>query len=132
MAYLGKTDVLRYITAARLGPAITDDLIAQACEDVSAEADGYMRAQQVLPLTVPYPRDLVRHLAAIVIWNLLTNQGINPEVGSNPIYERNWNRANEWLTQVARGQVSFALTADSSPEPRPGGARVSSEPRRGW
>lgn len=131
MAYATKADLVRRIAAARLSN-IADDVIDETLDEVSDEFDTYARAQVVLPLVAPYPKSLVRHVCAVTIWRLICFKGVKPEPGTDDALERACDRALEWFKAIAKGQASFALTADSAPVPRPGGPRVSTEPSRGW
>lgn len=111
---------------------LSDPIKQAALDDFSDEAEGYLRAQQTLPLIAPYPKALVRHVCAGAVWQLMTYKGFNPEIASNMVFEKNYDRAIAWLRSIARGEVSFAADADSSPNERRGGARISSDTSRGW
>jgi phage gp36-like protein len=109
-----------------------DDPTKQAALDAfSDEMDGYFRAQETLPLDEPYPLAVVRHCVAGTVWQLMCFKGFNPEIASNMVFEKNYDRAIAWLKSIARGEVSLAVEADASTT-RLGGARVSTQPRRGW
>lgn len=110
---------------------IDDRLQQQALDDFSAEVDTYLRDQYTLPLGQPYDPALVRHVCAGAIWQLLCFKGFNPEIGSNAVFEKNYDRAISWLKSLARGEASLSISADAS-SARLGGARVTSSPRRGW
>jgi phage gp36-like protein len=93
--------------------------------------DGYFRAQETLPLNEPYPLVVVRHCVAGAVWQLMCFKGFNPEIASNMVFEKNYDRAIAWLKSIARGEVSLPSTSDASTE-RLGGARICSDPLRGW
>lgn len=110
---------------------LADDVLQEALDAASAEADTYFRDQYTLPLNAPYDLTLVRHVCALAVWQLMSFKGFNPELASNIVFEKNLDNALKWMTKAARGEVSLASTADASPERR-GGARLVSDTDRGW
>lgn len=131
MAYATPADLAQRVPAAALS-SVPTAIQEKALADASGEADTYLRAQHSLPLIAPYDPALVRHVCWLAMWSVMSYRGLNVEAGSNTLFADNQKAAIRWLTSVARGEVSLALTADSASPPRPGGARVSTQPRRGW
>ncbi len=131
MAYATTADLAQRVPAAALAP-VSIVVQEKALADASSEADTYLRAQHPLPLVAPYDPALVRHVCWLAMWSIMSYRGLNVEAGSNTLFSDNQKAAIRWLTAVSRGEVSLALTADSASPPRPGGARVSTQPRRGW
>lgn len=128
--YATLADLLRYAPPGSIQD-IDDRLQQQALDAFSAEVDTYLRDQYTLPLSEPYDPALVRHVCAGAIWQLMCFKGFNPEIGSNSVFEKNFERAVSWLKSLSRGEASLSISADSS-SGRLGGARVASNPSRGW
>lgn len=128
-SYATPTDLLRYITAAQL-TGISAEKQQEALDEASGEANGSLKCQFTLPLSAPYPIDLVRHVCAIAIWNLLCFKGFNPEQGSNATIATNYEKALAWLRAVARREIEPDGIIDASPLLAKGGPRVWSRTPR--
>lgn len=129
-SYATTADLAKYVPPAALvgiSPADQQD----ALDEASGVADTYIRAQYTLPLAAPYDPALVRAVCRIAVWDLMNRRGWNPEAGANDVFQRGYDDALAWLLKLSRDDVSFASDADASSGVRLGGARCSSNPRRG-
>jgi len=118
---------LRQLATAGLS---ADDLNA-ALIAASELADGYLRAQYVLPL-VAWGADLRRHVAMIAAWDILSAQrGFNPDSPGDQIWLLRYQQGIQWLKDVANGLLNPSIV-DSTPPIRDGAPRVRTAPKRGW
>jgi phage gp36-like protein len=125
-------DDLAQLGLKRLATAgITDADLNAALVAASELADGYLRAQFMLPL-VSWGADLRRHVAMLAAWDILSAQrGFNPDGPANEIWLQRHDQAMAWFRDISRGVVSPNVI-DSTPCRRDGAPRVSTGTRRGW
>jgi phage gp36-like protein len=118
-----------------------DRFLAQA----SAHVDSYLRGRYALPLSAPFPAELVDAVLAIAAYRIMFFRGFDSESQDMLIVDRFQYYTGKqgqkgWLDKLSTGQVNLALAADSTPTVSDGGPIVSSAPTsyctsrsgRGW
>lgn len=117
--YATRTDLYTVIAAAALthpstGTAAQDAELLRASELL----DGYLRQQFILPL-VRWGSDVVRMVCDVAAYRLVCLRGFNPELQGDSLYRDNFQAAELWMRDVAKGLVSPDVV-DSSPTAEPG------------
>lgn len=115
--YATRTDLTSVIASSALahpstGPAEQDKQLLRASEFV----DGFLRQQFVLPLS-RWGSDLVQAVCDVAAYRLVCLRGFNPEADGQ--YQDNFDRAERWLKDVAKGLISPDVV-DSSSDAEPG------------
>jgi phage gp36-like protein len=101
----------------------------------SGVIDSYLRGRYALPLTAPYPQEIITATCIIAAWTILNQRGFDPHSGSDQNvrtrYEDIMGRPMQkgWLQQLAAGLINLALTADATSGHHDGGPRVRSRRR---
>lgn len=85
---------------------------AQAIAAASDEADSYLGARFILPLTA-WGQDLRKHVAAMAVYGLLAARGYNPDADENTTIRDRYKDAVKWLENVAAEKATPVVT-DSS------------------
>jgi phage gp36-like protein len=106
-----------------------------ACLAATDEAEGYLANRYSMPL-VSWGDALRLHVAKLAIVSFLDASGWQPS-GQDDVIMAAYTRAIAWLKGVGGGVISPPGIVDSSPTPGasgsgPSGARVTSQPMRGW
>lgn len=98
----------------------------------SAFADGFLAKRYTLPLSA-WGEDLREAIVHLASWDLLSRRGFDPTAANDAAVQINMERAEAWLTKVARGVIEPQGITDSTPsvtETR--SVVVVSRPRRSW
>ena len=89
-----------------------------------ARIDTYLRSQHTLPITAPYPRELVECNAVMAAYAILQNtRGYNPEAVDDGFRLR-YEDCLAWLKDLSTGAASLDQTADATPTINEGRPRV--------
>jgi|SRR5688572_134319 len=109
------------MTAAGIVP---DDHLTKA----SGKVDSYLRGRYRLPLTAPYPDEIIANVCQIAGYTILCARGFDPTNHSDMNIRMQHDDAIRWLRDVASGLVNLADTADAT-SAHDGGPIVSSRNR---
>lgn len=104
--------------------SVTDHL-----DSASGIIDSHLRGRYVLPLSQPYPPEIVQTACKIAAESLISIRGFDPEDGRNRNIRLRYDDAMAWLKQVAAGEVNLPLESDATPMVHDGGPRVRSRTR---
>lgn len=116
---------------------IDPEVLEGHLDAASGKIDTYLRSNYRLPLSEPYPQEIVDAAARIAAYTFLVWRGFNPDsydANFRDLYLDLVGRPGQsgWLDKLAAGKVHLAATADATPNYREGRARVASARRRGW
>lgn len=116
--------------------------------NASAHVDSYLRGRYALPLSAPYPQELIDAALAIAVYRIMMFRGFDSESQDMLIVDRFQYYTGKpgqkgWLDKLSTGQVNLAVTADATPGVVDGGSVINqrranssvyccSKPRRGW
>jgi phage gp36-like protein len=120
-----------YATPSQI--ALTDDVLAsvseddkaKACINSSGEAEGYLNAGYVLPLT-SWPPELSRKVGLIAGWHVVMQRGIRAD-GADELVKTGNDDAIRWFAHVAAGKIVPPGIVDSTPESFDAGGFVISD-----
>lgn len=109
--YCQPSDLTLYAIPATAIPAsITTPMQVAACAAASAEADSYMRARYPLPITGSagggpgvFDPTLVRHVAYIAAFSLMSQRGFMPMSGADGMIRENYYKAVGWPDRPGSG-----------------------------
>ena len=73
---------------------------------VSDWLDGYLQAQATLPLTAPYPQDVIDCEANVAAYRLLCNIGFNPMAPADIALKEEAARWVAWAEGVSKGEIT--------------------------
>lgn len=96
----------------------------------SGVVDSYLRGRYRLPLSSPYPQEIIHVVCNLAAYSVLSIRGFDPTNGQDANYRMKYDDAMAWLERVAGGRVSLALEADATPTAHDGGPIVSSRSTR--
>lgn len=102
-----------------------DDFLVAA----TARIDSYLRGRYQLPLTSPYPQEVVEATAILAAYSLLSVRGFDPENSADVNVRMRHEDVTKWLREIARGRASLDLEQDAVPSYSAGGPIVSSRTR---
>lgn len=111
------------ITSAGIDP--DDHLTATA-----GKIDSYLRGRYRLPLTAPYPDEIVVANAALGAYSIMCACGFDPENGTHVNIRMQHDDTIAWLKEVAAGKVNLDLDADGTGGTHDGGPIVRSQSRQ--
>jgi phage gp36-like protein len=113
-------------------PNITTPQIQATLDAISAEFDGYLAGQYVLPL-LSYTTELTKYVCWAAAYELMAVRGYNPE-GDGGLLEKRDKKARDWLLGVSKGLISppGIVGGDGNNEDQAGAADMTSDPLRGW
>ena len=80
----------------------------------SGKIDSYLRGRYSLPLSVPYPDEIVDACVAITAYKLLKRLGYNPS-GYDEQFAEDHQTALDWLDKLSKGVVQLDIAADATP-----------------
>lgn len=130
-AYLTKTEFLAQTIPSEVFTGLTDDQINAAILWASGHAASYLRKRHTLPL-ITWGEELKRAVGRLAAFDLLARRGVRVASGNNEIVEDLANKAEDWLGQVASGDVEIDCV-DSTPDEDEGGAEIESvQQRSNW
>jgi len=86
---------------------LDEAVVSAALADASSIADGYLRTRYTLPLTAPYPLDLIRQVCALARYELWQD-------AASERVETDRDNAMAWLRDVAAGKVNLAIDTPQS------------------
>jgi phage gp36-like protein len=104
-----------------LGTQITEALV-----NSSGYMDGYFSARWVLPL-LQWDGSVVKCCVQIGIFDLIRARGYNPMNPAEKIFADDNDRAEAWLTKVAKGIITPQVL-DSSPGAQVGASALTASP----
>jgi phage gp36-like protein len=144
---------LQNLTPGKALQGIPPEKLEAALDAASAEADGYLAARKVLPLT-SWGADLKLHVCAMATWHAMRGRGFSTQEGANEVVRMGYQDAVAWLTKVSSGTVQLpepiyldssasvaaasgegglrAIAVTMHVEPYTGQVRVGSPKPRGW
>jgi phage gp36-like protein len=117
MQNLGLPDV----ALVNVSSAVINDTLAKS----SGTINSFMRAQYSLPLSTPYPDEVVWCCVCIASYRLMVWRGYNPHEFDAEIRKR-YEDCMDWLRMLARGEVALDADADATPA-REGAPRVTGQ-----
>lgn len=77
----------------------------QALNSASDYLDGKLDAQYDLPLSAPYPQDVIEFECVYAGTRLLMNLGLDPESAADKAIIADYERKLKWADDVAKGEV---------------------------
>lgn len=92
-------------------------------DDATARIDSYLRTRYSVPLTAPYPAEVIECCAKLAAYTLLVWRGFDP-VRSPETFRLGYEDAITWLKDLSAGRASLAVTADATPNVLEGAPRV--------
>lgn len=99
--------------------------VERALEDASAEIDGYLDVRYALPLTAPYPSELIRRCCDIAMYLLPVDALQRTEE-----QERRYKLTLQWLEKVRSGDVKLNVPlAEGETAETEDAASITSEER---
>lgn len=100
--------------------------------------DSYLRGRYLLPLSSPYPPEVVECECVLAAYTLISVRGFDPEDSSDVNIKLRYDDKVKWLREIARGRASLDLATDAQADPTSAGGpivssrtRTSSDPFRG-
>lgn len=91
--------------------------------------NSYLRGRYQLPLTPPFPGEIVNATAKLAAYSILSVRGFDPENAADVNIRMQYDDMVRWLERLADGKVTLDLRADASPGVHDGGPRVLSRDR---
>lgn len=126
MSYADSDD----LAALDLPPSATEGMTAADInlhlDAASARVDGYLRGRYLLPLSSPYPPEVVACTSALAAYSILSRRGFDPHAGTDANVRARYEDAIGWLERIAQGKVNLAAASDASPTLQDGGPRIRS------
>lgn len=95
----------------------------------SGTVDSYLRGKHALPLTSPYPQEIIQATCSIAAYSVLSIRGFDPEDGANRNVRARYEDAIRFLTAISKGDLNLALDADATPTVHDGRPIVRSKTR---
>jgi phage gp36-like protein len=89
------------------------DPVAQLLEDASSKVDSYLAPLGVLPLTAPYPNEVIRLELDIAMAYAIQR---HPEAATSHNWEKLMEQAEKDLCRLRKGETMLG-TAPSTPDP---------------
>jgi phage gp36-like protein len=130
LAILADLIALPGLPSGAIGTA--NDIKKQAALDAaSAYALGKINGRYKGPL-VSWETDLTHAVCKIAIYDLMMDRGYNPSSGADVNIRLRRNDADEWLTAVARGEISPNIVGQADQSPGYDNPRIISQPLQGW
>lgn len=129
--YITKADIIEQLPELFLtqltddeGLGITNETrVNAAIDDAEGEADGYLSARYVTPLS-PVPNAVQKFTADIAIYNLFSRKDQVP-----PDREKRYESAVKFFANASKGIVNLGA-AKPEPSNSPGGVEISGNTRR--
>jgi phage gp36-like protein len=110
---------------------VTDASKQAALDAASAYSLGKINGRYKGPL-VSWDSDLTHAVCKIAVYDLLLARGYNPSSGADVNIRLRRNDADEWLTSVARGEISPNIVGQADQSPGYDNPRIISQPLQGW
>lgn len=126
MSYATSADLSALDLPAAATEGMTAADIDLHLEAASARIDGYLRGRYLLPLSSPYPAEIVACTTALAAYSVLSRRGFDPHAGTDANVRVRYEDAISWLERIAQGKVNLAALSDASPSVQDGGPRVRS------
>lgn len=126
-AYCAVADLL----AGGLRQAYIDELsdVDALIERASSRIDSYLRGRYDLPLSAPYPAEVVDICVQMTVYYALHSLGWDPQTGPDAAVMHAFEDAKSRLRDFAAGKCSLDITADATATAHEGGPKVYSIPR---
>jgi len=128
------------LTGVGMTPAVQNKILTKA----SGIIDSYLRGRYKLPLSVPYPDEIIEACVSVAAFKVLKRRGHNPSA-FDQTFTDDYQAALEWLAKLSKGEVNLCSDADATPavnEARPsvysaGSPHINADDvlengRRGW
>ena len=137
MAYATQRDLQDFGLPPQALAGLSSRVLNAHLEAASGRINSYLRDQAVLPLKSPYPQEIIEANVILASYSLMIRRGYNPASPSDENFRERYldmggrGDGRGWLDLLAKGLVSLALAADSTPE-REGRPRVNTSKPRGW
>lgn len=105
--------------------------------EASAHVDSYLRGRYKLPLSAPYPQELIAASLAVAAYNIMFFRGFDSESQDMLMVDRFQYYTGKqgqkgWLDKLSTGQVNLDVSADATPTEFEGGPAVSSVSPSGY
>lgn len=123
----------QYATTSDLGnlglPSAALVNVSSTVQDAHLRAQGdridtYLRAHHTLPLTAPYPREVVEANSVMAGYSILSSyRGFDP-AGADENFRLRYEDAIAWLRDLAAGRAHLDEAADTTPATSEGRPRV--------
>jgi phage gp36-like protein len=103
-----------------------DDLLKKA----SAKFNTYARGRYKVPLTAPYPDEVIEAVCVLAAYQVMTVRGYDPNNDADRAIEDRYRdltgRPGQkgWLQDLAQGRVNLDIAADTTPTTSEGGPIV--------
>ena len=94
--------------------------------------DGQLRNQYALPLTPPYPQDVIDFEVIRAAYRMLLNVGINTDAPGDKALLMEYERQMAWAEAVGRGEQGIANLDPLSGSDGPSGPEVITSTSRGY
>lgn len=142
-SYASPTDLVTYALPPLAVRNVSTSVQQAELDAASDVADSYLRGRYALPLSAPYPTDLVRHVCYVAAFNLIASIGFNPAAGADQLIRQRYYEAVGnpqvpgsvgWFGRVQRQEIHPAvIPAVAQPgDPVHDLPQVSTSPQRGW
>lgn len=97
----------------------------------SGKIDSFLRGQYSLPLTSPYPDEIVMTAICLARYMFMVWRGYRPDEFDDEI-RKSYEDCLAWLKMIQDGTVSLDGAADNTPSVYEGAPRVNTKANRGW
>ncbi len=130
LASLTDLSTLPGVPSAALA-SITDPEKQAALDASSAYALGKIGNRFKRPL-VSWETDLTHAVCKIAVYDLLVARGYNPAAGADPNIRLRRDDADQWLTAVARQEITPNIVGAADQSPGFDAPRIIGRPLQGW
>ncbi len=120
------------LTSQGLPEAALEGMTAQGIDPdehltaASARFDASARGRYRLPLTSPYPLEVISCVCSLAAYSILSVRGFDPQNGSDFNIRQRYEDAVMWLRDLSRGHINLDVSADATPDAHDGGPIVAS------
>lgn len=132
MAYAALADLAELGIVSGAIASLSSGTRQEALDRASAELDGYLAARFALPLSSPYPTELLRRTVDVAVYLLMRHRGFNPDAANDQLIVKGYDDAIAWARGVARGEVQVIGALDGTSTVGEGAPEVETTDSRGW